>query len=93
VPSRIRFIRLWGLECGSTGVGEELAVGGVRDPALEAAHGLQPGLALGELAPVVGAAFSVEADLGGCGDPASGGTVSTAAGQDQTQPQPRRTPR
>lgn len=26
-------------------------------------------------------------------DPASGGTVSTAAGQDQTQPQPRRKPR
>jgi hypothetical protein len=50
------------------GVGEELAVEGVGDPALEAAQRFELGLAGRLLAPVVGPAVGVEADLADCGD-------------------------
>jgi hypothetical protein len=50
------------------GVGEELAVEGVGDPALEAAQRFELGLAGGLLAPVEGPAVGVEADLADCGD-------------------------
>jgi hypothetical protein len=46
---------------GGAGVGEKLAVDGVGDATLEAAHGFHPGLARGEFAPVVGAVFGIEA--------------------------------
>ena len=51
VPSRTR---LHGFGLRRPGVGEELSVDGVGDPALEAPHGFHPGLARGELATVVG---------------------------------------
>jgi hypothetical protein len=50
------------------GVGHELPVDRVGDPALQAAQGFQWGLGLGELAAVVGAALGVVADLDDRGD-------------------------
>src|SRR5665647_293349 len=69
VPSRARAITLWRAdECGSCGVGEELAVQGVGDPPLETAQRFKLGLPGGLLAPVVGPAVGVEADLADRGD-------------------------
>ena len=50
------------------GVGEELAVDGVADAALEGAEGFFAGLAFGELAPEVDASVGVVGDLGDRGD-------------------------
>ena len=69
VPSRARAITPWRAgEYGSCGVGEELAVEGVGDPALETAHRLHRFLALGALASVVGPTLGIETDLGNRGD-------------------------
>src|SRR5664279_5846319 len=69
VPSRARDITPWRAgEYGSCGVGEELAVEGVGDPALETTQRFELGLAGGLLAPVVGPAVGVEADLADRGD-------------------------
>ncbi len=56
------------LHPGASRVGEELAVHRVREPALEAADGLLLGLALLDLAQVVGPPRCVEADLADGGD-------------------------
>jgi hypothetical protein len=45
------------------GIGAELSIDGVGDPAFEAPDGLEGLLAFGALAPVVGQAVGVEADL------------------------------
>jgi hypothetical protein len=57
-----------GLSTSGASIREELPVDRVGDPSLEAAHGFHAGLAGGELASVVGAAWGVEPDLGGRGD-------------------------
>jgi hypothetical protein len=64
VPSRTRaFVDVCVLSVCSVGVGDELAIDRVGDPPLQAAHGLHPGLAGGQLAPVVAPAGGVEPDL------------------------------
>ncbi|WP_222130095.1 hypothetical protein [Nocardioides deserti] len=65
MPSRTRANVL---DSGTLCVLEQLAVDGVGDPALEAPDGLEGLLAFGSLAPVVGAAVGVEADLADRGD-------------------------
>ena len=61
MPSRTRANSLArASEVRSFGIGEELSVEGVGDPALEAAQGFKWGLAGGELASVVGPAGGVE---------------------------------
>ena len=65
VPSRAR-VDCFGV--GGAGVGEKLAVDGVGDASLEAAHGFHGGLAGGELAPVVGPAGRVVPQLHERGD-------------------------
>jgi hypothetical protein len=65
VPSRTR------LDCvdlGGCGVREELAIQGVGDPAFQAPHCLHGFLALGALAPGVGASVGVQPQLGDRGD-------------------------
>ena len=47
-----------------SGIGDELAIDRVGDPALEAAHCFHGLLALGSFASVVGPSFGVEAELG-----------------------------
>jgi len=65
VPSRARSR----LRTGHTLlVGEQLAIEGVGDPALETPHRLEGFLALGPLASVVGPTLGVETDLGDRGD-------------------------
>src|SRR6476469_8115388 len=64
VPSRAR-IFAWLV---ALGVGDELAVDDVGEPAFEAAQGLHGGLAGGALASVVGAALGVVAELDDRGD-------------------------
>jgi hypothetical protein len=61
VPSRARFFL-------DLGVGCELAVDGIRQAAPQAAHCFHGGFPGGELAPVVGAACSVVAELDDPGD-------------------------
>src|SRR5664279_1114528 len=69
VPSRARDITPWRAgEYGSCGVGEELAVEGVGDPAFETTQRFELGLAGGLLAPEVSPARGVEADLADRGD-------------------------
>jgi hypothetical protein len=69
VPSRTRFdARLQARFADRLRVGEQLPVDGVGDPSLQAAHRFGAGLAGGQLAPVVGPAFGVEADLSRGGD-------------------------
>src|SRR6478672_10000446 len=65
VPSRTR---LRALDLGGCGVGDELAIDGVGDPAREAPHRFEGLLALGTLASVVGPPFGVEPELGDRGD-------------------------
>jgi len=65
VPSRARSRLPTG---GMLLVGEQLAVDGVGDPALETPHRLEGLLALGPLASVVGPALGVETELGDGGD-------------------------
>src|SRR5690606_23402781 len=65
VPSRARLAHL---PLDGLGVGEELAIDGVGDAALQAAQRLHRLLALGPLAPVVGPALGLETDLADRGD-------------------------
>jgi len=87
-PSLVR--RIWGGDGDSFGVGEELAVDGVGDPPLEAAQRFEAGLAGRELAPVVGPAFGVEADLADRGDvnnvSSQRGAIATQLRHGITQP-------
>ena len=66
MPSRARLAGLVCLLGGVRllgGVGAQLSVDHVGEPPAQAAHGLHRRLALGELAPVVGPARGVVADL------------------------------
>jgi hypothetical protein len=65
VPSRAR---VGALSVGCVGVGNQLSIDGVGDPSFETPQRFQGLLALGSLAPVVGPAVGVDAELGDGGD-------------------------